>query len=103
MAEEMKNPTVPEETEAQDDIVALEDEEGNVIRFQFLEMVETDGKPYAVLMPLEDEEDEGGVVIVEIVDLGLETEHYDAVTDEVLLDRIFEQFRTEFADSYEFD
>lgn len=86
-----------------DDLIVLEDENGECIRFQFLEMVRTDGKPYAVLMPLEDSDDEGGVVIVEIVDLGKDSEHYDAVTDEVLLDRIFEQFREENKDKYDFE
>ncbi|MBR3678714.1 MAG: DUF1292 domain-containing protein [Oscillospiraceae bacterium] len=86
-----------------DDLIVLEDENGECIRFQFLEMVRTDDKPYAVLMPLEDSDDEGGVVIVEIVDLGKDSEHYDAVTDEVLLDRIFEQFREENKDKYDFE
>lgn len=86
-----------------DDLIVLEDENGECIRFQFLEMVRTDDKPYAVLMPLEDSDDEGGVVIVEIVDLGKDSEHYNAVTDEVLLDRIFEQFREENKDKYDFE
>lgn len=86
-----------------DDLIVLEDENGECIRFQFLEMVRTDDKPYAVLMPLEDSDDEGGVVIVEIIDLGKDSEHYDAVTDEVLLDRIFEQFREENKDKYDFE
>lgn len=86
-----------------DDLIVLEDENGECIRFQFLEMVNVDEKPYAVLMPLDDEDDEGGVVIVEIVDLGKDSEHYDAVTDEVLLDRIFDKFREEYSDQYDFE
>lgn len=85
-----------------DDLLVLEDEDGNTIEFQFLEMVTVDNKPYAVLMPLEDDEDDGGVVIVEIVDFGKDSEHYDAVTDEALLDRVFAQFQKEFADQYDF-
>lgn len=86
----------------EDDLVVLEDEAGNLVRFQFLELVTVDVTPYAVLMPLDDADGEEGVVIVEVVDLGLETEHYDAVTDEALNERIFEQFRKEFGDKYEF-
>lgn len=85
-----------------DDLIVLEDEDGNTIEFQFLEMVTVDSKPYAVLMPLEDDDEDAGVVIVEIVDLGKDTEHYDAVTDDALLDRIFGQFQKEFADQYDF-
>ncbi|MBR6107623.1 MAG: DUF1292 domain-containing protein [Oscillospiraceae bacterium] len=90
-----------EPAEEDDDLVLLEDENGDVTRFQFLELVTVDAKPYAVLLPLDDNED-GGVVIVEVVDLGKETEHYDAVLDDALGERVFEQFRKEFSDSYEF-
>lgn len=88
---------IPQELD--DDIVVLEDEDGNVVRFQFLELVTVDVTPYAVLMPLDDDE---GVVIVEVVDLGQDTERYDAVTDEALCERIFDQFRKEFGDKYDF-
>lgn len=88
--------------ELDDDIVILEDEDGNAVTFQFLELVTVDEKPYAILLPLEDDE-EGGVVIVEVVDLGENTEHYDAVTDDALNERIFAQFRNEFGSKYEFE
>ncbi|MBR6717423.1 MAG: DUF1292 domain-containing protein [Oscillospiraceae bacterium] len=84
-----------------DDIVVLEDEDGNAVTFRFLELVTVDATPYAVLLPLEDDE-EGGVVIVEVVDLGMDSEHYDAVLDDDLNERIFEQFRSEFKDKYDF-
>lgn len=90
-----------EPAEDDDDLILLEDENGNVTRFRFLELVTVDVKPYAVLLPLDDNED-GGVVIVEVVDLGKDTEHYDAVVDDALNERIFEQFRREFSDSYDF-
>ena len=44
---------IPQELD--DDIVVLEDEDGNVVRFQFLELVTVDVTPYAVLMPLDDD------------------------------------------------
>ncbi len=90
-----------EPAEDDDDLILLEDENGNVTRFRFLELVTVDVKPYAVLLSLDDNED-GGVVIVEVVDLGKDTEHYDAVVDDALNERIFEQFRREFSDSYDF-
>ncbi|HBI86200.1 MAG TPA: DUF1292 domain-containing protein [Ruminococcus sp.] len=95
-----ENNIEPQEKPAE--IITLEDEDGNTAEFEYLEAVSVDGVPYAVLMPVEDDEDLG-VVIVEIIDLGLESERYDAVTDEALCDRIFEQFRREFGDKYEFE
>lgn len=92
-----------EQEELDDDIVILEDEEGNAVTFQFLELVTVDAKPYAVLLPLDEGDEDMGVVIVEVVDLGAESEHYDAVLDDELNTRIFEQFRKEFGDKYEFE
>ena len=89
--------------ELDDDVVILEDEDGNAVTFQFLELVTVDAVPYAVLFPLDEDDEESGVVIVEVVDLGLETEHYDAVLDDALNDRIFQQFRKEFGDKYIFE
>ena len=90
-----------EQTE-DDDIVILEDEDGNAVTFRFLELVTVDAKPYAVLLPQDEDDEDAGVVIVEVVDLGMETEHYDAVVDDDLNERIFEQFRSEFSDKYDF-
>ena len=91
----------PEEQD--DDIVILEDDEGNTVTFQFLELVTVDATPYAVLLPLDEGDEDIGVIIVEVVDLGLETEHYDAVADDALNERIFAQFRKEFSDKYDFE
>lgn len=92
-----------EPEELDDDTVILEDEDGNVLSFQFLELVTVDETPYAILMPVDDPDGDLGVVIVEVVDLGKESEHYDAVTDDALNERIFEQFRKEFGDKYDFE
>lgn len=95
-AEEIKN-----EQELPEDSVLLEDEDGNEILFTFLAIIHHEGKPYAVLLPEEDEE--AGVVIVEIIDLGKDTEHYDAVTDDALMEKLFDRFRTEYGDIYDFE
>ena len=97
MADEIRQ-DLPED----DDIVILEDEDGNAVTFRFLELVTVDAKPYAVLLPQDEDDEDAGVVIVEVVDLGMETEHYDAVVDDDLNERIFEQFRSEFSDKYDF-
>lgn len=92
----------PAEEAEDEDLVILEDEEGNTVRFTFLELVTVGEKPYAVLLPEDDPDDDLGVVIVEVIDLGLDTEHYDAVTDDALNQRIYEQFKREFSDKYDF-
>lgn len=100
MADEEIRQDIPEED---DDIVILEDEDGNAVTFRFLELVTVDEKTYAVLLPQDEGDEDMGVVIVEVVDLGMESEHYDAVLDDDLNDRIFAQFRSEFSDKYDFE
>lgn len=90
------------EAAEQPELIALEDEDGNVSTFEYLETVIAGGKPYAVLLPTE-EDDDAGVVIVEVIDLGLESERYDAVTDEKICEDVFEQFRKEFGEKYDFE
>lgn len=97
MSEEIKNAS----QELPEDSVLLEDEDGNEILFTFLAIIHHEGKPYAVLLPEEDEE--AGVVIVEIIDLGKDTEHYDAVTDDALMEQLFNRFRAEYGDIYDFE
>ena len=98
----MADEELMQELEEDDDIVILEDEDGNAVTFRFLELVTVDAKPYAILLPQDEDDEDAGVVIVEVVDLGMETEHYDAVTDDDLNERIFEQFRSEFREKYDF-
>lgn len=85
------------------DIVLLEDDDGNVIKFQMLGLVMVSEIPYAVLLPDDEDDAEMGVVIVAVRDIGQETEHYDAVTDETLCERVFAQFRSDFKDQYDFE
>lgn len=88
--------------EEDDDMVELEDDEGNKLRFQYLETVFCGGKVYDLLLPADDDED-GGVVILEVIDPESENPSYEPVTDEETGTRVFAQFKKEFGDKYEFD
>ena len=88
-------------TEEDDDIVELEDDEGNQLRFRYLETVFCDGKVYDMLLPADDE-DEGGVVILEVINPDSEAPDYEPVTDEETGNRVFARFKKEFGDKYEF-
>ena len=58
------------EGEELDNIVILNDEEGNEVKFEFLDLVELDNEEYVVLLPVtaEGEEEEGEVVILKVED-----------------------------------
>ena len=46
-----------------DNIIILNDEEGNEVKFEFLDLIELDGEEFVVLLPTEEEEDSEEVVI----------------------------------------
>ena len=58
------------EGEELDNIVILNDEDGNEVKFEFLDLVELDDEEYVVLLPVteEGEEEEGEVVILKVED-----------------------------------
>ena len=58
------------ENEEVDNIIVLNDEDGNEVRFEFLDLVELDDEEYVVLLPVaeEGEEEEGEVVILKLED-----------------------------------
>lgn len=95
------------EGEELDNIVILNDEDGNEVKFEFLDLVELDDEEYVVLLPVteEGEEDEGEVVILKVEDNDdeeSEEESYVSVDDEDTLNRVFEIFKEKFKDDFDF-
>ena len=95
------------EGEELDNIVILNDEEGNEVKFEFLDLVELDNEEYVVLLPVNDEgeEDEGEVVILKIEDTedeNSEEESYVSVEDEEILNKVFEIFKEKFKNDFDF-
>ena len=90
-----------------DNIVILNDEDGNEVRFEFLDLVELDDEEYVVLLPIaeEGEEDEEGEVVilkVEDVDDDTDEESYVSVDDPETLNKVFEIFKEKFKDDFDF-
>ena len=89
-----------------DNIVVLNDEEGNEVQFEFLDLVELDDEEYVVLLPVteEGEEEEGEVVILKLEDTDedSEEESYVGVEDEEILNKVFEIFKEKYKDEFNF-
>lgn len=85
-------------------IIILNDENGEEVTFEFLDVVEFEGEEYVVLLPAEeDEEDSGEVVILKIEDTESEDEEsYVSVDDEHTLNQVFEIFKEKFKDEFNF-
>ena len=95
------------EGEELDNIVILNDENGNEVKFEFLDLVELDNEEYVVLLPINDEgeEDEGEVVILKVEDNDdeeSEEESYVSVEDEAILNQVFEIFKEKFKNDFDF-
>ena len=90
-----------------DNIIILNDEDGNEVKFEFLDLIELDEEEYVVLLPVteEGEEEEGEVVILKVEDTDDENadeESYVSIEDEDILNRVFEIFKEKFKDDFDF-
>ena len=89
-----------------DNIVILNDEEGNEVKFEFLDLVELDEEEYVVLLPVteegEEEEGEGVILKVEDTDEEADEESYVSIEDEEILNKVFEIFKEKFKDDFDF-
>ena len=100
--EKLNNPEVEED----ENIIYLNDESGNEVSFEFLDLIEYDSEQYVVLLPLENiDEDNGEVVILKLEDSegGEEDlESYVSVDDENILKEVFKIFKEKFKDEFNF-
>ena len=94
------------EKEDNDNILITDDEEGNEVQFEFLDLVELDDEEYVVLLPVteEGEEEEGEVVILKLEDTDedSEEESYVGVEDEEILNKVFAIFKEKYKDEFNF-
>ena len=86
-----------------ENIIVLNDEEGNEAEFEFLDLIEYEGEEYVVLLPVEESDDAGEVVILKLEDTESEEEEsYVSVDDEETLNKVFEIFKEKFKDDFNF-
>ncbi len=89
--------------EEMDNIVVLNDENGNEVEFEFLDVIEYNSDEYVILLPLEDAEDADEVVILKVEETDEEDmEAYVAVENEETLMAVFEIFKEKFKDEFNF-
>lgn len=82
-------------------IITLNDENGDEVRFEFLDLVEYEGEKYVVLLP---EDGDGEVVILQLDDTDLDSEEdtFLGVEDEETLQAVFGIFKEKYKDELEF-
>ena len=94
----MENENILEEEVS---ILTLTDENGEDQEFEYLDCIDYEGKEYLVLIPMEDDSNE--IVILEIEPVDEENENYLAVSDEAVLNAVYEIFKEKFRDVLTFE
>jgi uncharacterized protein YrzB (UPF0473 family) len=100
MSDENVNLEGLEDFDELDNKIILNDEDGNEIEFEFLDVVELDDKEYVILLPVAEAE-KGEVVIFRIEGEGDE-ESYVSLEDEAEAERVFEAFKEKTKDEFDF-
>ena len=90
---------IPEEEES--NLLSLTDENGEESTFEYLDVIEYHGKEYLILMPADDES--GEIVILEIEPVDEENENYLSVSDEKLLNDVYDLFKEKYKDILTFE
>ena len=86
-----------------DNIVVLNDNDGNELEFEYLDLIEHNEETYVVLLPVDEEADEVVILRCEESDDDSDEENYHSVDDQELLNEIFEIFKEKNKDNFDFD
>ncbi len=94
----------PLDQQEEGEILEFEDENGNIEKYEFLDVVEYKGTDYAVLLPVTENEDEAvNVFIFEIVEeLDSDTDTYLGIGDQQLIDEVYAVFMEKHKDDFNF-
>ena len=87
--------------EEEENIISLTDEEGNEVEFELIDSIDYEDKEYLILLPPDDEAAE--VVILEVEPHQDGSESYLTVSDEGILNGVYEIFKERFKDIFTFE
>ena len=94
-----------DEENLDENIIILNDDEGNEVKFEFLDLIKYEEEDYVVLLPIPDnDEDDNEVVILKLEETDSEDEEsYVSVDDEETLSAVFDIFKEKFKDEFNFE
>ena len=95
----MENEEILQEEET--NILMLTDENGVDTEFEYLDCIEYEGKEYLVLMPANDDSNE--IIILEVEPVDEENENYLSVTNEDILNAVYDIFKDRYKDVLTFE
>ena len=80
-------------------IIVLNDENGNEVQFEFLDLIEYESEQFVVLLPVLEE---GVILKVDDSEENADEESYVSVDDEETLTAVFEIFKDKFKEEFNF-
>lgn len=98
MSDFIENEEIEDENE---NYITLTDDNGEEVSFEVIGEVEYQERYFVVLLPFD--EDDDGVVILEIMPSDDENGEFLSIDDEELLYAVFEKFKKEYSGEYEFE
>ena len=104
MDENNENENMEEFDEDLSNIIILNDENDEEVKFEFLDLIEYDSNEYVVLLPVDADEDDGEVVILQVEETeNPDEESYISVNDDEVLMTVFNIFKEKFKDEFNFE
>lgn len=101
--DEVENAEEIDEDNETENIISLTDEAGVETDFEFLDLISYEHEEFVVLLPVEDSDEPGEVVILKLVSSeDDDAEEYVSVDDDQTLEAVFEIFKAKFADEFNF-
>ncbi len=86
-----------------DDVIVLNDENGDEAEFEFLDLIVYEDEEYVVLLPIEESDEAGEVVILKLEETENDDEEsYVSVDDDDILMAVFNIFKDKFKDEFNF-
>ncbi len=87
--------------EEQSNILMLTDENGEDVEFEYLDCIEYKGTEYLVLMPADENSSE--IIILQVESVDEENENYLSVSDENVLNAVYDIFKDRYKDVLTFE
>ncbi len=82
-------------------LINIVDDDGNEHIFEELDRIETDdGKKYIALIPADDEDEEGELIILEVIEED-DANYLEPITDDKLFDEISEIFIERLSEAFD--
>ena len=85
----------------EENLIVLNDEDGNEIEFEFLDLISYRKKEYVVLLPLKDSDEQ--VVILQFEETDGDTETYISFENEFVFETVFALFKERNNDYFTFE